>query len=295
MKLLKNLGSIQLKPSHKSKSICGEYLCPDCKQTTINRIADVEAGKVLRCKACSVAKKRYKYTADDFNMKLIGDVIFKNPPNGKTSHLIKPYVTLECPTCNMQEEVQAFNKKNREYRECKRCRSKKNKGTLVENGKKLCTTYNTSKPINEFGVSEETKEEPYIKVVSPIYYEQIFKTKKNKTVLISANTMRNSHHYLQNNIKQWLNDYFMKELSQYSEFKIPYKYETYYLYYYKNVKSDLTNVCSQISKAFLDALQKSGNVVEDDVRHCVKEVFEVAEQDKNSPRVEIFVRQFKEE
>lgn len=129
----------------------------------------------------------------------------------------------------------------------------------------------------------------------PVYYTQTFKTKPDKTFLLSLNKWNTAHYHLRNEIKQFYNDEFVQTILRDAPIKIDGTYETAYVYYYKNVKSDLSNVCSLVSKFFLDATVKAGLTEEDTVKYCVKETFLVGEQDKEKPRVEIFIRKFKEE
>lgn len=73
------------------------------------------------------------------------------------------------------------------------------------------------------------------------------------------------------------------------------KYELALKYYYKNAVSDLDNVCGMANKHANDAFQAYGLVENDNVKHCIKSCYYVAEQDKENPRVEIFVRKVNEE
>jgi hypothetical protein len=132
--------------------------------------------------------------------------------------------------------------------------------------------------------------EEVLHISAPVYYVQSFKTKKAKTHLISLNTMRTAHYYLQNAIKQWQNDFFMNEFKKHNFTKIKGEYKVAYVYYYKNIQSDMPNVLPQISKAFLDAAQKYGLVAQDNVKHCVQECHYVGKQDKDNPRAEIYLQ-----
>jgi Holliday junction resolvase RusA-like endonuclease len=85
----------------------------------------------------------------------------------------------------------------------------------------------------------------------------------------------------------------MKEIID-SDFKIKDSYEIAMVYYYKNILSDLDNICSQILKYSLDALQKAGVIVDDNIKYGKKISFYVGEQDKEHPRVEMYVKEFKD-
>lgn len=129
----------------------------------------------------------------------------------------------------------------------------------------------------------------HLHIAVPCYYTQEFKTKKSKTFLVGMNWLRVSHHYIQNKVKQDYSDLITPKLVA-SGFKIKGKYEVAYVYYYKSKVSDLLNVGALMSKYFLDAAQKAGTVEEDNVQYCVKEAFYIGEQDKDNPRVEIYIR-----
>jgi Holliday junction resolvase RusA-like endonuclease len=136
-------------------------------------------------------------------------------------------------------------------------------------------------------------EDDFLHVTLPIYYTKSYKTKDDKTFLVNLNFARNAHYYLQNEVKQWYNEYIMKEIID-SDFKIKGSYEIAMVYYYKNILSDLDNICSQILKYGLDALQKAGVIVDDNIKYGKKISFYVGEQDKEHPRVEMYVKEFKD-
>jgi hypothetical protein len=133
----------------------------------------------------------------------------------------------------------------------------------------------------------------HLHIEVPCYYTQTFKTKKSKTFLVGMNWLRIAHHYIQNQVKQDYSDLITPKLAA-SGFKIKGKYEVAYVYYYKNKSSDLLNVGALMSKYFLDAAQKAGIVTEDNVQYCTKEAFYVGTQDKENPRVEIYIRPIKD-
>jgi len=133
----------------------------------------------------------------------------------------------------------------------------------------------------------------YLHISLPVYYTQTFKTKPSRTFLVGMNWLRTAHHYLQNQVKQEYSNIFTPQLTN-QQYKIKGKYEVAYEYYYKNKSSDLLNVGALMSKYFLDMAQKAGVVEEDNVHYCVKETFYVREQDKENPRMEIFLRAIKE-
>lgn len=108
------------------------------------------------------------------------------------------------------------------------------------------------------------------------------------------NWFRNAHRYIQNEVKQEYSAIFTPQLLAHP-FSVKGKYEVAYEYYYKNASSDLLNVGALMSKYFLDMAQKAGVVEEDNVKYCVKETFYAKEQDKDNPRMVIYLRPIPEE
>lgn len=135
----------------------------------------------------------------------------------------------------------------------------------------------------------------FIHLMIPCYYTQTFKTKKDKTFLINLNWYRNAHYYIKNEVKQAYNALIIEQLQAINVKPIKGKYELAFKYHYKNAISDLDNVCAMANKSFNDAAQAYGLVENDNVKHCIKSCYYVAGQDKENPRVEIFIRAIKEE
>jgi len=146
MKLIKNLGSILLSEKHTKKATCGEYECPMCNRPTIHRISDVNAGRVKRCKACTIATRRTKNMSQSaFNMELIGEVIYRLPVESSTSGM-QPYVNLKCNTCGDIREYQAVSASIAKHNECYRCRKSKK----INDEKLECSVCKETKHISEF-------------------------------------------------------------------------------------------------------------------------------------------------
>ena len=135
----------------------------------------------------------------------------------------------------------------------------------------------------------------HVSLILPVYYTQTFKTKKDKTFLVNLNWWRNSHYYIKNEVKTWFTEYITKELTDAKVKPIKGKYELAFVYYYKNVTSDLDNVCAMANKHFNDAAQLYGLVQNDNVKYCVKSCYYVGEKDKDNPRIEVFIRKWKED
>ena len=135
----------------------------------------------------------------------------------------------------------------------------------------------------------------YIQITIPVYYTQTFKTKNDKTFLVNLNWYRNAHYFIKNEVKQWFNDDIIRQLKELNAQPIKGPYVLAFKYYYKNVSSDLDNVCAMANKSFNDAAQAYGLVENDNVKFCKCSCYYTAEQDKENPRVEIFIRPYKEE
>ena len=135
----------------------------------------------------------------------------------------------------------------------------------------------------------------YIHITIPCYYTQHFKTKKDKKFLVGLNWYRQAHYFIKNEVKKWFTQDIIKQLKALNVKPIKGSYELAFKYYYKNPTSDLGNVCGLASKHANDAFEIYGLIENDNVKHCKRECYYVADQDKDNPRVEIFVRQIKDE
>jgi len=123
----------------------------------------------------------------------------------------------------------------------------------------------------------------------PVYYTETFKTKPDKTFLVSLNWYRNAHYHIQNKVKQYFSDLVKKELVGKSPLTT--QYCITYIYHYKNKTSDLPNVTPMTSKWVNDVLQAEGLVSNDNVQYLTKEIHEVGTFDKLNPRVEITIKE----
>ena len=136
-------------------------------------------------------------------------------------------------------------------------------------------------------MSEKPK---HINITLPVYYTQTFKTKPDKKIFVAMNWWRNCHYHIKNEVKQWFNTETLKQLTAQDAKPIKGPYETAFVYYFKTATTDLGNVCALASKHVNDSFQSYGLVENDNVKFCRKEAYYVGEQDKDNPRVEIFVR-----
>ena len=124
----------------------------------------------------------------------------------------------------------------------------------------------------------------------PIYWQE----KKDKAVLVSMNKYRNYPYFTQNRLKR---DYhsLIKSFILKKKFEpLGAGYEIRYKLYYKNSNCDMTNVISMIDKFLNDALKENGIIADDNVKIYKKITGEVAEQDKQNPRIEIEIKEIEE-
>ena len=116
----------------------------------------------------------------------------------------------------------------------------------------------------------------------PVYYTKKFKTKKDKTFLVTLNWYRNAYHYEQNEVKQYFSSLIKEQLKD--ALPINDKYSIKYEYFYKNASSDMPNVTAMCSKWVNDVLQELNIVPNDNVQYLVEELHRARIQDKNNPR-----------
>lgn len=130
-----------------------------------------------------------------------------------------------------------------------------------------------------------------IKLSIPVYFTNTFKTKPDKTFLVSLNWYRNANYHEQNKVKVHMSDLIANQLNPFDVLEG--KYQVTYEYYYKNKTSDLPNVTTMASKWVNDTLQELKLVPNDNVQYLVQELHKVAGQDKENPRIEIAIKEIK--
>ena len=124
-----------------------------------------------------------------------------------------------------------------------------------------------------------------IKLTSPIYWTQTFKTKKDKVWLVGMNNYRNWHYHTSNKFKKEFGEVFKQQLSDIS---IKDQFTLHMDLYYKRI-CDGSNVVPLIEKVLLDVLQEEGVIVQDNVQYHLGTSWKVGGQDKNNPRIEITI------
>ena len=101
----------------------------------------------------------------------------------------------------------------------------------------------------------------------------------------------NAHFYAKNDLKHHY-DNLIKQQLQDNNIKFE-EYQVEYTYFYKSKVSDLMNVVALQSKFLNDTLQELGIVKNDNVKYCKKETAIVGSHDKEDPRVEITIKEYK--
>lgn len=123
----------------------------------------------------------------------------------------------------------------------------------------------------------------------PVYFIQEFKRKPSKTHFVGMNWYRNAHFSMQSIIKEHYHKLIAKLLEPH---EVPTQcpllsYKMSYTYFYKNLQTDMPNVCSIASKFANDALQELGYVIDDNVQHLCEEHFYVGGRDSSNPRIHV--------
>lgn len=127
-----------------------------------------------------------------------------------------------------------------------------------------------------------------MKLVLPIYYEQKFKTKKNKIFLVGLNWYRNAHYIINNNVKHWYHDEVKKQIND-EKFK---SIQVHYNVYAKRDNIDGPNIRSIIEKFVLDALVIHKVIPDDKIKYLKRDSSDYF-IDKDNPRIEIIIKEYK--
>jgi len=126
-----------------------------------------------------------------------------------------------------------------------------------------------------------TTESNNIQITLPIYWTQVYKTKPNKTCLVSINWYRNAHYHSQNKMKQDFHELVAKQVG---DFSCEGKFKLAIEIYYKNSNCDGANIAALIEKFVLDALQEEKVIINDNVQYHKGSSWKVVDQDKDHPR-----------
>ena len=116
---------------------------------------------------------------------------------------------------------------------------------------------------------------------------------KTKSTYISMNWFRNAHFHSQNKAKKMMHELLIPQLTNFRPVTL--YYSVLYVYYYKNVVSDLPNAGALASKFFNDSLQTLNLVPNDNVKYLLAEHYVVGGQDKSNPRIEIHIKEYTDE
>lgn len=116
---------------------------------------------------------------------------------------------------------------------------------------------------------------------------------KTKQTFVSMSWYRNSHYHSQNKAKKMMHELLLPQLTDLRPVNL--YYSVLYVYYYKNVVSDLPNAGALASKFFNDSLQTLNLVPNDNVKYLLAEHYVVGGQDKGNPRIEIHIKEYTDE
>jgi len=112
---------------------------------------------------------------------------------------------------------------------------------------------------------------------------------KRKVFMVGMNWYSTTHYRTRNTIKKYYHERVGKDLPK--GVKISSPLTTHYRLFYKNKRSDAPNIIAVVDKFLMDALQEHGVIDEDNVQHYVRSSWEVVEQDRDKPRVEVEIKE----
>jgi len=127
------------------------------------------------------------------------------------------------------------------------------------------------------------------KIIAPIYLVKEYKTKKNKNISLTMNWYRNAHFIVNNEMKKQFKEIIWPQLIGKT-----FTWELYIEYdLYRKRMSDLDNWQAVVTKYFQDALVEYKCIVDDDFNYIRKNSYEAIAKDKDYPRFEITIKQYK--
>lgn len=127
-----------------------------------------------------------------------------------------------------------------------------------------------------------------MKITLPIYYEQEFKTKKNKTFLVGLNWYRNAHHMISNKVKHWYHNEVKKQINGEKFDKV----RVHYNVYAQRNGTDGPNIRSVLEKFVLDGLVVNGVIKDDNIGILIGDSSDYF-IDQENPRIEIIINEVK--
>jgi hypothetical protein len=125
-----------------------------------------------------------------------------------------------------------------------------------------------------------------MKIILPIYYEQEYKTKPNKKMLVGLNNYRNWHHMISNKVKHWYHDEVKKQITRERFSRVRVHYDVYA----QRNGTDGPNIRSILEKFVLDGLVVAG-VIEDDKIGILMGDSSDYYIDAENPRIEITIKE----
>lgn len=128
-----------------------------------------------------------------------------------------------------------------------------------------------------------------LSITLPIYWEEEFKTKANKTHLVGMNLFRNAYYHTQNKMKKHYHSLVADQISDSINEPLS-SFTVEYTLYYKNSNSDPSNIVALIEKFALDGLKECGVIIDDSMKYHLGSSYTVGGQDKLNPRIEIVIK-----
>lgn len=138
---------------------------------------------------------------------------------------------------------------------------------------------NITVPIyREFLYSQRSKYQDQTKMVGMNWYTQTNRFERSK--------LKKEYHAL---VEEQI-EIIRKNNKANDEILIDGKFETIYNIYYKNIKSDMSNIRSAIEKFTLDGLTQAKAITDDNIKYHIKSETKIINVDTNNPRMEIIIR-----
>ena len=120
----------------------------------------------------------------------------------------------------------------------------------------------------------------------PIYWTNTKKTKKDTTHLLGMNFFRNAYFHVQAKVKRDYHELVLNQLPKKYKCKQD-QFKMHYRLYYKSPVCDASNIIALVEKFTLDALSSADIIIDDNVKYHLSSSWEIIEQDKDDPRVEV--------
>lgn len=141
-----------------------------------------------------------------------------------------------------------------------------------------------------------------ITITLPIYREFLYSQRSkynDQTKMVGMNWYTQTNRFERSKLKKEFHEIVAEQIKEIrknnniesdDEILIDDKFETIYNIYYKNVKSDMSNIRSAIEKFALDGLTEAKAIEDDNIKYHVKSSTQIIEVDTKNPRLELIVK-----